>query len=151
VPALRLQEPLLRLSDTPTDHVAAVAGLSAPDQWEGQRVDDQGTAVVEARLAPLEVELIAAAGGSLCAISRSVGSVPAAKYLEGRLAALMALRRAMRGGESSQAALAALLGDWRRGLEDVTARDAGPDWRAYRAGGVDELEELEARLAEPRC
>lgn len=101
---------------------------------------------LEARLAELEVELAAAVGSdSLCAISRTAGSVPAAKYLEGRLAALMALRRSLRGGESRTAALAALREEWHRGLEDVTARDAGADWQAYRAGGVDELEELEGK------
>lgn len=124
---------------------------SAPDPVEDPGADARGAAIVEARLASLQEELAAAVGdGSLCAISRSAGSVPAAKYLEGRLAALMALRRAMRGGEASQTALAALLAAWRNGLAGVTARDAGPDWRAYRAGGVEELEELEARLAEPR-
>ncbi len=65
------------------------------------------------------------------------------------MAALMALRRSLRRGDRLQASLAELLDEWRRGLRDVVARDAGPDWRAYRAGGVDELEELGDRLADP--
>jgi hypothetical protein len=98
---------------------------------------------VASRIAELEAELLAAVGSdSLCAISRTAGSVPAAKYLEGRLAALMELRRAVRGGRDLSASLAALRETWQRALDDVTARDAGPDWRAYRAGGVDELDEL---------
>ncbi|MFO7960627.1 MAG: hypothetical protein R6U94_06760 [Nitriliruptoraceae bacterium] len=105
---------------------------------------------MESRLARLEEDLTAAVGdASLCAISRSAGSVPAAKHLEGRLAALMALRRSLRRGDRLEASLAELLDGWRRDLDDVTARDAGDDWRAYRAGGVDELVELADRLAGP--
>lgn len=106
---------------------------------------DADADLLESRLTALEAELTAAVGSeSLCAISRTAGSVPAAKYLEGRLAALMALRRSVRGGNDLAASLAALGAEWRRGLENVMARDAGPDWRAYRAGGVDELADLEA-------
>ena len=104
--------------------------------------------VVEARLERVAQELTATVGdASLCAVSRSGGSVPAAKHLEGRAAALMALRHAMRGGDAVASALEFLLDDWRAHLADVIARGAGEDWRAYRAGGVDELDELTDRLA----
>ncbi|MFP4149033.1 MAG: hypothetical protein ACLFV0_06050 [Nitriliruptoraceae bacterium] len=104
---------------------------------------------IQARLGVLEQELSAATGDvSLCAISRSAGSVPAAKHLEGRLAALMELRRETRGG-APEGILETLLATWRRGLEEVRAQGSGPDWVAYRAGGVDELEELARRLTDP--
>lgn len=74
-------------------------------------------------------------------MSKAVGSVPAAKYLEGRLVALRELGRAEDPG--CEAAVV-LLGTWRRSLDDVIRRELGPDWAAYRAGGVDELTELTA-------
>jgi len=126
---------------------AAPAVASTPDRSAVEGSVVSGSDIVDGRLGRVQEELTAAVGGdSLCAISRSAGSVPAAKYLEGRMAALMALRRSMRRGDRLQASLAELLDEWRRGLDDVTARDAGPDWQAYRAGGVDELEELADRL-----
>ena len=116
------------------------------------RVEDAvaaGSGLLEERLDQLQEELAAVVGDtSLCAISRSAGSVPAAKHLEGRAAALMALRRALRRGEQLPGPLTTLLHEWRRALDDVTARDAGADWRAYRAGGLDELKELADRLAD---
>lgn len=132
----------------PRRRPAAAPVASTPDQPAVAGPIAAGSDIVDVRLGRVQEELTAAVGGaSLCAISRSAGSVPAAKYLEGRMAALMALRRSIRRGDRLQASLAELLGEWRRGLDDVTARDAGPDWRAYRAGGVDELEELDDRLA----
>ncbi len=128
------------------------SGPVAPTPDERALVEPEvpGLDIVESRFARLEEELAVAVGdASLCAISRTAGSVPAAKHLEGRLAALMALRRSLRRGDRLEAALAELLDAWRRALEDVAARAAGPDWRAYRAGGVDELEELAARLDGP--
>lgn len=99
--------------------------------------------LVAALLGQAEQRLAAAAGDrSLCSISRSAGSVPAAKHLEGQVAALRALRRALGGGQPASEALPALLAEWSAALADVTARDAGPDWRAYRAGGVDALNDL---------
>ncbi|MCB0963524.1 MAG: hypothetical protein KDA98_09525 [Acidimicrobiales bacterium] len=98
---------------------------------------------LDRRRAVVERELAAAAGGaSMCAISKVAGSVPAAKHLEGRLGALRDLRRALRKGEPGAEAVARLAARWEAELEAVLARDAGPDWRAYRAGGVDELSEL---------
>lgn len=103
--------------------------------------------IIEARFVDLQEELTAALGDeSLCAVSRTAGAVPAAKHAEGRLAALMELRRSLRGGGGVEASLAEQLDAWRRWLDDVTVREAGPDWQAYRAGGVDELEHLAARL-----
>ncbi len=99
----------------------------------------------EARQAEIEVELTRAAGGaSLCAISRSTGSVPAAKYFEGRLAAITEVRRAVKRGAEPQAAVVAAAASWHGALHRGRARDAGPDWMAYWAGGVDELDDLSA-------
>ena len=64
------------------------------------------------------------------------------QHLEGQLGALRDLRRALRRGEPADEATARLAARWEAELEAVLARDAGPDWRAYRAGGVDELSEL---------
>ena len=102
-------------------------------------------AEVDRRLGAVEAELTAAAGGaSLCSISRSGGgSVPTVKYLEGRMAALLELRRTVRRTSDDGAdPVAAARTEWTTALEDLRRRDAGPDWLAYRAGGVDELNEL---------
>lgn len=105
------------------------------------------TARLEARRSELEAELTAAAGeASLCAISRAAGSVPAAKYLEGRLVALLELRRGLSAGDDGATTCTRLRATWEHGLRDVRSRAAGPDWLAYRAGGVDELTELAAWL-----
>lgn len=125
------------------------AVAATPDQLAATEPALAGLDIVESRFARLQEELAVAAGdASLCAISRTAGSVPAAKHLEGRLAALMALRRSLRRGDRLEAALVEQLDAWRRALDDVAAREAGPDWRAYRAGGVDELEELADRLSD---
>lgn len=101
---------------------------------------DPVTARLDERRGRLEAELLAAAGGeSLCAISKAAGSVPAAKYLEGRLSALSELRRARPGPDV--AACAARIGTgWHQRLDALTTRGVGPDWLAYLAGGVDELD-----------
>ncbi len=99
--------------------------------------------LLERRLATVEQELTAAAAGaSLCAISRSAGSVPEAKYLEGRMAAIREIRRAARTGRPIDEILDERVDHWRAELALVDTRSMGSDWRAYRAGGVDELESL---------
>ncbi len=64
------------------------------------------------------------------------------KYLEGRTAALREVRREI--GTDGTAAVARVAAQWRAHLDAVQSRDMGPDWLAYRAGGVDVLGELEA-------
>jgi hypothetical protein len=105
---------------------------------------DPVSVVLDRRLESIDVELAAASGGrSLCAISRSVGSVPAAKYLEGRRAAISELRRAVRAGRPFAEVLAERTSAWRAEFARTIESSMGPDWRAYRAGGVDELESLD--------
>ncbi len=101
-------------------------------------------AALQRRLAEVERQLVEAAGGaSLCAISRSGGQVDGVKYLEGRLAALLQLRRVSRRGERDpDAALQEALAEWTTQLDQARSGSFGRGWLAYRAGGVDELTEL---------
>ncbi|MCB1002087.1 MAG: hypothetical protein KDB40_22525 [Acidimicrobiales bacterium] len=106
----------------------------------GQAPHDPVIEALDRRRDTIEQDLAAAAGGaSMCAISRVAGSVPAAKHLEGRLAAVGELRRAVRRGGAVDDATIDLLVEWRAQLERARAGGMGPDWIAYRAGGVDEL------------
>lgn len=94
-----------------------------------------------------------AGDASLCAISRSGGPVDGVKYHEGRLAAAMEARRVVRrleaAGEDTEIAtvLATMRSTWadehQRAIED----DRGRSWIAYRAGGIDQLDELQERLS----
>jgi hypothetical protein len=103
--------------------------------------------LLERRLESIGNELVAASGGaSLCAISRSAGSVPGVKYLEGRMAATREIRRAVRAGRSFAEVLEERTNAWRTELVRTEDSSMGIDWRAYRAGGVDELEALHSML-----
>ncbi len=94
---------------------------------------------VAARREQIEQALVSAAGGaSLCSISRSAGPVPGVKYLEGQLAALRELERAVRRGDDLASTVAEALARWRTRLEGARQREMGQDWVAYYAG-VDEL------------
>ena len=100
---------------------------------------------LESRLANLMPRLADAAGGaSLCMLSRSSGPVDGAKYLEGRMAVLSELKRAVRRAPDLPfAELAApIAAQWRSDLALQQERGATRGWVAYRAGGVDELDEL---------
>jgi hypothetical protein len=88
----------------------------------------------------VEQALTSAAGGaSLCSISRSAGPVPGVKYLEGQMAALMELERAVRRGDDLLSTPADILDHWRARLDGARQRGMSADWIAYYAGGVDEL------------
>jgi hypothetical protein len=88
----------------------------------------------------VERALTSAAGGaSLCSISRSAGPVPGVKYLEGQMAALMQLERAVRRGDDLVSTPTEILDQWRARLDGARRRGMSPDWIAYYAGGVDEL------------
>jgi hypothetical protein len=58
------------------------------------------------------------------------------------VAALMQLGRELRDADDRRSAIAAVTDEWHAELDAVTSRAAGPAWVAYRAGGVDELDEL---------
>lgn len=96
----------------------------------------------DALLADTERDLASAVGGSsLCALSKSGDRVDAVKYLEGRFAALRELRREV-ATVSGDAAQPELLQRWRAQLQLAQEKDMGPDWLAYRTGGVDALQEV---------
>ena len=105
---------------------------------------DAATAI-EARLAEVLPQLGAASGGaSLCLISRSTGPVDGAKYLEGRMAVLSELKRAAQRDPEAPLAhvLEPIARQWRSDLALQQERGATKGWIAYRAGGVDELDEF---------
>jgi hypothetical protein len=96
---------------------------------------------IEELLAAANRDLMGAVGdSSLCAVSRSGDRVDGVKYLEGRTSALRELRRKV--GDEGAAAVDSVAAEWQRQLDRVQERDMGPDWLAYRAGGVDVLAEL---------
>lgn len=110
---------------------------------------DPTSILLDRRLEAIESELVVASGGaSLCAISRSAGSVPGVKYLEGRMAAITEVRRAVRASRPFAEVLAERTSVWRAELRRTAESSMGVDWRAYRAGGVDELESLETMLSD---
>lgn len=110
------------------------AGRTVPD------VPDRPADLLEARLAGIDRRMLdATAGRSLCQVSRD-GAPPAVKELEGRLAALSEVRR--RG----LAARHDVLQEWEAHQQEASVR--GPAWRAYRAGGVDELHAVIAALGD---
>lgn len=101
--------------------------------------------LLDRRLESIGDELVAASGGaSLCAVSRSAGSVPGVKHLEGRMAATGEIRRAVRAGRRFDQVLDERTRAWRAELVRTEESSMGIDWRAYRAGGVDELDSLRA-------
>jgi hypothetical protein len=93
---------------------------------------------VEARL------MVAAGDRSLCDLSRA-GAPGGVKDLEGRMAALAEVDRAVRAGRTPADAVGAVTAAWRHELAADEAR--GPVWLAYRRGGVEELDALAADLA----
>jgi hypothetical protein len=102
-----------------------------------------GLRVVERHRALAEADLTAATGGaSLC---RTDGA-PDAKRAEGALAAIAQLHRAAKREPTADptGAAADLLTTWLADRD--AAEDMGPDWRAYRDGGVAELRSVLAEL-----
>jgi hypothetical protein len=105
--------------------------------------------LLEERFDRVGTELrVATAGASLCSVSKVAGSVPTVKYLEGRMAVLLQLRRRAAAVDEALNAVNDLVAEWTGELERVQEAGFGSDWRAYRAGGVDELGELSERLQE---
>jgi hypothetical protein len=98
-------------------------------------------ALVERRLGEVTASLNEATGGAaLCRIDGTGGS---AKSLEGRMAALLEVRRSLRKDpDAGVAAAAALVERWRSDLQQRSVRGASAAWQEYLAGGVAELEHL---------
>lgn len=114
--------------------------------------------VVERHRAAIERDLAAVLGdASLCTASRSAGPVPAVKYHEGRFTAVSELGRLLRDADDRNdpdevidEVVAEVVGEaiarWRAALDRDIELDRSIDWRAYRAGGVDELVAVAAEL-----
>ena len=96
----------------------------------------------EQMLADTERDLVAAVGNSsLCAIGKSGARLDGVKYLEGRSAALREVRRQL-GDTAGDQAQREVEQRWRAHLQLTMDRNMGPDWVAYRTGGVDALGDL---------
>lgn len=94
--------------------------------------------LVELRLEQVSAALNEATGGAaLCRIDGTGGS---AKHLEGRMAALLEVRRILR--RDPDAGLAAVLDPWRSTRAAHLARGASAAWLDYDEGGVAEIEWL---------
>jgi hypothetical protein len=94
--------------------------------------------VVEERLGEVGVRLTATTGGQ--ALCRLDGHMASAKELEGRMAILMELRRALR--KDPQADITEIADRWRADLERRRAAGDSASWLAYLAGGVAEAAQL---------
>ncbi len=95
-------------------------------------------AAVEERIATVSRSLEEATGGA--ALCRLDGRSTSEKELEGRVAALLQLRRDLRRGAGTDPR--ELAEQWRADLASRRRRGSGPAWVAYLAGGVSELESL---------
>jgi hypothetical protein len=94
--------------------------------------------LVEARLGEVGVRLTATTGGQ--ALCRLDGHMASAKELEGRMAMLMELRRALR--QDPHADVSAIPERWRADLERRQAAGDSVSWLAYLSGGVAEASQL---------
>ena len=114
-------------------------------------MSERADARLAALLAEAEAGLAAAAGGAaVCVFTKAGTPVPGIKYHEGRRAALKEVARL--GGRTSRSpedAAADVRASWAEDLERLTQRGAGPDWIAYRQGGLDALADLVAPPAPP--
>lgn len=92
-------------------------------------------------IADAEAAMLAATGGgAVCAITRSGGSAPAAKYHEGRWAALRTVRSVLRGRPGAGPIVVEReLAAWQADLDRRRQAGAGADWIAYLTGGLDAL------------
>jgi hypothetical protein len=93
---------------------------------------------VQRRLGEVGEALNRATGGQ--ALCRLDGAATTAKELEGRMAVLLELRRALR--RDPDADLGAIDQRWRDDLAARTAAGASQAWVAYLTGGVAELDVL---------
>lgn len=108
-------------------------------------------ALLEQQLAAAEQAVMASTGGAAwCQLQRDGRVTGGVKYDEGRLAALMAVRRHWRDSDpvTWEQALVAELNQWQQALATVQAqpKPAMP-WLAYRQGGVDALTALHEAVA----
>ncbi len=125
--------------------------MSAAHANDGDLTTDQARSaeLLAEELESASRDLMAAtSGSSLCTFSKRSGPVPAAKYHEGRWAALREVSRVNAPGNPDRVEVALRIrGRWAAQLADLHIRDAGPDWIAYRSGGVDALDHFIGRMA----
>jgi len=95
---------------------------------------------LEVRLGEVGARLTATTGGQ--ALCRLDGHVASAKELEGRMAVLLEVRRALRADPSMD--LSAIADRWRADLAGRQARGASAAWISYLSGGLSELDLLVA-------
>jgi len=93
---------------------------------------------VERRLGEVGEALNRATGGQ--ALCRLDGSATTAKELEGRMAVLLELRRALRADPAAD--VDGIADRWRRDLDARQEAGASRAWVAYLTGGVTELDVL---------
>jgi hypothetical protein len=94
--------------------------------------------VVEDRLGVVGVRLTQTTGGQ--ALCRLDGHMASAKELEGRMAVLLELRRALR--KDPQADVSGIADRWRADLERRRAAGDSVSWQAYLSGGLAEVDQL---------
>ncbi len=93
---------------------------------------------LEARLGEVGTRLNATTGGQ--ALCRLDGHMAAAKELEGRMAVLLEVRRALRA--DPEVDLPAIADRWRSDLVARQAQGASTAWISYLSGGLSELDLL---------
>ena len=94
--------------------------------------------MVEDRLGEVGARLTATTGGQ--ALCRLDGHMASAKELEGRMAVLMELRRALR--KNPHADVSGIADTWRADLARRQAAGDSASWLAYLSGGVAEADQL---------
>jgi len=113
----------------------------------GEIGTDVGAALLDDLLSAAIRALDASTGGvAMCTFTKARVAVPGMKYAEGRWAALREVRRASIATGSVQGATADARSAWRAAIDRAAVDGVGPDWIAYRCGGVDALDELTASL-----
>ena len=106
------------------------------DDWPG---------VLAAEIAQAEQALLASSGGAALCRLPGVTLRDEVKAQEGRLAALLELRRGLREA-AADVVLARVEQHWQAALERENRRsEPSADWLAYRRGGVAALVELRQR------
>lgn len=93
---------------------------------------------LETRLGEVGTKLTLATGGQ--ALCRLDGQVTSAKELEGRMAVLLEVRRAVRA--DPEVDLSAIADKWRADLAVRQSKGASAAWTSYLAGGLAELDLL---------
>jgi hypothetical protein len=96
--------------------------------------------LVEDRFGEVGLRLTQTTGGQ--ALCRLDGHLASAKELEGRMAMLLELRRALR--RDPHADITQIAGRWRADLERRQANGDSVAWLSYLSGGLAEVDQLRA-------